>query len=54
MDARILDKQVLHGEITQEQREQLEHISDAGESEGAIKRAAALFKWEQSVSTSKD
>lgn len=54
MDARILDKQVMHGEITQGQREQLEHIRDAGEAEGAIKRAAALFKWEQSVPSTTD
>ncbi|WP_083263129.1 recombinase family protein [Pseudomonas sp. AP42] len=54
MDARILDKQVMHGEITQGQREELEHIRDAGESEGAIKRAAALFKWEQSVPSTTD
>ncbi|MGY2330160.1 recombinase family protein [Pseudomonas sp. SDT2931_S440] len=54
MDAQILDKQVIHREITQREREKLEQLREAVESGNAIKLSAALFKWEQSFSINTD
>lgn len=49
VDTHILDKQVAHGEITPQERLQLDQIKDMGESQGTMKLVQALFNWEHSV-----
>ena len=54
VDTDILDKQVMHGEITQEQRLQLEQIKKTGDVQGAISLVRALFNWEHVVANKAD
>ncbi len=46
VDTHILDKQVLHGEITQEERSKLERIREMGDIQGPTSQVRALFNWE--------
>jgi len=46
VDSNILDKQVMHGEITQDQRVRLEQIREMGDVQGPTSLVRALFNWE--------
>ncbi|MDP0919170.1 hypothetical protein Q6272_29395, partial [Klebsiella pneumoniae] len=46
VDSNILDKQVMHGEITQDQRARLEQIREMGDVQGPTSLVRALFNWE--------
>lgn len=46
VDTDILDKQVTHGEITQDQRVRLEQIREMGDVQGPTSLVRALFNWE--------
>lgn len=54
VDTDILDKQVMHGEITQDQRVRLEQIRGMGNVQGTTSLVRALFNWEHVVASKAD
>ncbi|ERH56496.1 recombinase family protein [Pseudomonas simiae] len=54
VDTDILDKQVMHGEITQDQRVRLEQIREMGNVQGTTSLVRALFNWEHVVASRAD
>ncbi|KAA8552157.1 recombinase family protein [Pseudomonas marginalis] len=54
VDSNILDKQVMHGEITQDQRVRLEQIREMGDVQGPTSLVRALFNWEHVVASKVD
>jgi len=54
VDSNILDKQVMHGEITQDQRVRLEQIREIGDVQGPTSLVRALFNWEHVVANKVD
>lgn len=54
VDSDILDKQVMHGEITPDQRVRLEQIKEMGDVQGPTSLVRALFNWEHVVANKVD
>ena len=54
VDTDILNKQVMHGEITQDQRVRLEQIKEMGDVQGPTSLVRALFNWDHVVASKVD